>query len=278
MFTPSTLYRITLTTGLLMAAAVSAQETPLRVSAKTPVLDETGAAIPQGEGAFVQIVMTGTNALPPDSTGLPQGSNKVVFTTRIGNGVSDSPEMAGRFSAGVTPTPAGTIIVRVFNRSTLESSSFYADSQPFTPSGSTIFNPVFASGMQPLDPADDDGDGLHNSWEKSFGSNSARADSDGDGLTDFEEFRAGTHPADPASVFRVSDLIVHEDGQVEAEWPAVSGRTYRVQYVRGGLNGTTWSEDPPSDPVRSSGSRARVPVALDADPSPEGFFRVWLVD
>jgi hypothetical protein len=61
------------------------------------------------------------------------------------------------------------------------------------------------AGPAGADLADNDGDGMHNSWESARGLNpfsalDRDADSDGDGASNLAEYRAGTHPNDAASV------------------------------------------------------------------------------
>lgn len=55
------------------------------------------------------------------------------------------------------------------------------------------------------------------------------ADTDGDGATNYDEYLAGTHPRDPASVLhaRTEQLA----GQVHVSWPAHAGREYRVYHA-----------------------------------------------
>jgi hypothetical protein len=53
-------------------------------------------------------------------------------------------------------------------------------------------------------------------------------DPDGDGVNNLDEYRAGTHPLDPDSLFEVK---VAEDvtGGPRLEWPSASGRRYVIQ-------------------------------------------------
>jgi T5SS/PEP-CTERM-associated repeat protein len=80
--------------------------------------------------------------------------------------------------------------------------------------------------------ADDDGDGIPNSYEISHGLNAlnpgnANQDTDGDGLTDFEEFLAGTDPTNNLSALRITS-IVRTGNNVRITWATAGGRTNRV--------------------------------------------------
>jgi hypothetical protein len=79
-----------------------------------------------------------------------------------------------------------------------------------------------------------DGDGIEDAWAtNSFGHTPLSAaeklaDSDGDGASNYDEFKAGTNPLDPASVFRVS--IPYTSNPRTLEFTCVPGKEYRVWY------------------------------------------------
>src|SRR5262249_1047563 len=56
----------------------------------------------------------------------------------------------------------------------------------------------------------------------------AALDLDGDGASNLDEFRAGTLPNDPGSVFRIVALQ-QEAGHLRLTWTTVGGNSYRVQ-------------------------------------------------
>jgi len=67
------------------------------------------------------------------------------------------------------------------------------------------------------DLGDDDGDGMHNSWETFYGLNphdasDAKFDKDGDGFTNLQEYLWGTNPDDAASVPPHTDMKVEYFG------------------------------------------------------------------
>jgi hypothetical protein len=69
-------------------------------------------------------------------------------------------------------------------------------------------------------------------WEVQYGFNTnnaadARLDLDGDGMVNVDEYGAGTDPADPASLLKVSGFSL-ADGQAGFQFLAVSNRTYSV--------------------------------------------------
>ena len=82
----------------------------------------------------------------------------------------------------------------------------------------------------PLDPNDDDGDGLNNSWEKSYGSDPDDTDSDDDGVSDGDEHNTGTDPMDDGSAFVVARLLLI-DGVLTIEWDTVLGKKYQVEFT-----------------------------------------------
>jgi hypothetical protein len=92
-------------------------------------------------------------------------------------------------------------------------------------------------------PADQDGDGLPDDWEivHQFDPNDptdAGMDPDGDGQTNWEEFVAGTHPADPASAL-VARVETTEDTVISFQ--AMPERSYSVLRLEGSLGNAEWT-------------------------------------
>ena len=235
-----------------------------------PPVDEYGAPLPatdstqiknarsKGPGSLVQILTAAPGGIiypPSPYDGSPHPDNKIIYETRIGVGVLPNGNHLGRFSAAITPRPsAGQIIfVRIFNDTNAVAASFYGDSQLYTVSWSvdTVFHAEIASTTSPIDPADDDGDGLNNSWERSLGTDPLNADTDGDGLSDYDEWLLGTNPLDPDSdgdgktdfeemvagtdpldntsylAFEAAEST--EDGWLQLKWNTVIGRHYQLE-------------------------------------------------
>jgi len=211
---------------LLTAWPVLAVEVPLTIDMQQPVTNERLQMLTFEMQGHVQFLEVNSQIYPPDTNGVPHVNNPIIGTAFVGQGVD--PGLVGLFSVSI-PLPDGVIVARIFNGNTIENSSFYADSQAFTPNGPEWFIPVFGGTTNPLDSADNDSDGLNNSWEKSLGSNSALADSDGDGISDLHEFLAGTGLNDDSSFLALSGLVPQPGGSLMVQWEAVSGKRYQLQ-------------------------------------------------
>lgn len=249
------------------------QAVPLDAVTPVAILDENGQPLANSRGALVQFLLVGSGIQPPSSDGQPSPSNTVLFSTRVGNGVADTPALQGLFDAAVTPRPSGPVFARVFNRSTAEASSFYADSQPFTPNGTQVFAAAFGLVSNVLDSADSDGDGINNSWEKNIGSDPLLADSDGDGTSDPDELRLGTSPADPRSNLSVVRCRRLGDGSFEVHWASMPAKQYKLQWVAlDGAPSTLAATD--LTPVVEASSTDTVSVVDGAGLPATGFFRV----
>jgi hypothetical protein len=78
--------------------------------------------------------------------------------------------------------------------------------------------------------ADSDGDGMPDIWERRFNllpdsAEDGDADHDADGMSNADEFKAGTHPMDKSSVFRLDASA--EEG-IRLSWGSISNRLYTV--------------------------------------------------
>jgi hypothetical protein len=86
------------------------------------------------------------------------------------------------------------------------------------------------SAPQTVVTTDSDSDGLPDNYQSAHpGVTGANADYDGDGVTNLQEFRAGTDPKDPKSVFRISS-VAENLGSLQLAFDSVSGKTYRLEY------------------------------------------------
>lgn len=281
---------------IVIVAPARAVQVPLSFAVTNPVLNEFGQVlagtpsvaplfgIPHVEGALVQVLDVTAGVFPPDTNGVPHPSNIVVATYRIGEGVDPFLPESGLVSGTIASYDRGGsatryIMLRVFNKPTLEESSFYGNSQTFKvpvfgePYG-TFFANVGATTNQ-LDASDADGDGLSRSWEKSYGSDPENPDTDGDGMMDGHEARAGTNPVDVNSLLLMVHLEPTEENDLMVSWDAVPGKVYQVQYVESLEEDAEFVDI--GAPVAANGPVASllIPNGLD---HPQRIYRVKLVE
>jgi hypothetical protein len=82
--------------------------------------------------------------------------------------------------------------------------------------------------------ADSDKDGVPDVWEAEHGFNPTNSadgqlDSDGDGLANWQEYLAGTDPADAVSSLRIDRISLNGSAMIRFE--AISNRTYTVEFT-----------------------------------------------
>jgi len=100
---------------------------------------------------------------------------------------------------------------------------------------------------------DSDGDGLNDLDEaKFYGSYPLLADSDRDGASDAHEIAAGTHPADPGSIFAVK-IGTAADGKTKLSIPTLTGLEYTLQR-RAALGQGRWQSVAGFESVPGDGS------------------------
>jgi type VI secretion system secreted protein Hcp len=96
---------------------------------------------------------------------------------------------------------------------------------------SSTWSLTSASGSGGDIPSDSDNDGLPDDFERlhllDLNSPDADEDPDKDGMTNIEEFRAGTAPNSPDSIFRVSGERT-ATGDASLAWQPATGKTYRL--------------------------------------------------
>ncbi len=81
---------------------------------------------------------------------------------------------------------------------------------------------------------DSDADGLPDDWERAiFGdlTQSGSGDFDGDGVSNFDEYRAGTDPKNPASRLHITAAGLGPNEQATLQFPYAANRQYRVEFA-----------------------------------------------
>lgn len=208
----------------------------LHIGVRHPILDEYGHVLQGGPGRpadacdAVQILWTEGTLYPPDETGAPHPDNPVVAQVGIGHLMTPAIEEPGMFAVAlVDRPPSGMLFVRVFNHARPDQASFYADSEPFSAAGPSVFLDIDAT-CRPIDSADSDEDGLINAWERSLGCEVGDPDTDGDGLSDRQEQLSGTNPLEPWSGLFIEALPALQGPTMVIRWQSVVGQAYRIRH------------------------------------------------
>ena len=235
---------------------------PLHLGVQRPVSNEYGLVLSGTAlqpGCAVRVLWATNGIYPPAVDGTPNPSNAPVTKGQCGIGYLTSPYVSdsGLFGLLIHPRPAGgQLFVRAFNHADPAQATFYADSPVMTVSTAAMLPVELGATTNALDPADDDEDGLNNSWEKSYGSNSSAADTDGDGLTDLQEHeqglspvradsdldgvndghevRAGTDALNPGSYLGMA-MVQPQQDDLLLQWASVTGKLYQVEDATGDL-------------------------------------------
>ena len=240
-------------------------------------------------------VAPGWQRVAPTTTGGASPLNPLVTEDSHGGiGLNSSESDSGLFCLVFPQRPPTNLIVfaRAYNSPTAAEATFYADSYPAripAPAGESSLVLAFEP-AKPLDPGDDDADGLTNSWEKLLGTDDRpSADYDGDGMLDLHEMLAGTDPTDPGSLL-VFRSIRREDApppadadeddeavkSVRIRWQSVPGRRYQIQYVPTLLGAPVFI--PIGEVVLAAAGASEMEMLVDLpEDAVAGTFRIRLV-
>ena len=108
--------------------------------------------------------------------------------------------------------------------------------------GFILFN--FINRDSPVADADNDSDGIPDSWETTYGldvsSSNVASDSDGDGFSDLAEYISGTSPIDRGDYFSHSGT--YHDNQFVLQFETKTGRTYSLKVSTDLLQWHDWTD------------------------------------
>jgi hypothetical protein len=100
--------------------------------------------------------------------------------------------------------------------------------------------------------------------------NDAALDADGDGLSNLAEFRAGTDPQSPSSLFTLASTTMLPTGELSVGWNGVAGKLYQIWTSDDLIH---WTVEEPLVLATSTGPMA---VAIMTDGRPRFFVRVQI--
>ncbi|MBU0676911.1 MAG: hypothetical protein KJ626_02250 [Verrucomicrobia bacterium] len=272
-----------LLTGQMALGQGGGFTTPLHVGVLESIVDEKGDILfgnPWTQpGDLVQLLKCNTGViLPPSPDGTPNPNNEVIYETAIGC-LAPWVEESGIFGMSISGTErptSGRIFVRVFNNPTASAACFYGDSQTFDIDGNKEFIVELDATDIPLHTGDPDNDGLIDSWEMSYGSDTSNPDTDEDGMIDGHEVRAHTDLLDPDSLLQVARIRRGSGTDAIVSWDAVSGVVYQVEATIGNP-GDHASYSNVGSQVAASGSESEVTVSGGLS-GPTRTYRVRLVE
>ena len=122
--------------------------------------------------------------------------------------------------------------------------------------------------------ADTDADGIPDVFENANGLNAAVNDAtldlDGDGQTNRAEYLAGTIANSPASTFKITTVAYTAPDTLQATWPGIAGKLYRLQTS---ADLATWTNVTPLVLVTTSGTQT---TTFATGANPQVFVRVQI--
>jgi hypothetical protein len=186
---------------------------------------------------LLNLVFTGqANLQGPTSAGgkvsLLNSNSATLATASVNFSDTGSHSNTAYNAAATDDGGAGVIAVKMRNQAQTHQIELVGTGPSFSFALELTATPAF-------DPnGDDDGDGLPNQWEidhglewqppnGAVGANGANGDPDGDGMTNMQEFIAGTHPKDGASVLRIT-RVTRSGNDYQITWTSVPTKNYQV--------------------------------------------------
>ena len=282
--------------------AAAGTQTPLYVGNVTPVLDQYGRPM-RGSPLFseaanryrveLRVANDGLVRPPDPATGAGHYKNPLLETNGF-SGIAGMGLNAGSADAGLfcvifpeRPAPGTQVFARVFNAPTLAEATFYADTDPLPLPAKDESLVLTFRAAKALDPGDDDGDRLNNSWEELLGTaDRLTADYDGDGMPDLNEMLAGTSLTDAQSKLAFQqirrDTVPAPLGEgggmikpVAVRWQSVPGKTYQLEFVPTLAGAPVFVAV--GDPVTAAEGETEIEMLVDVEDADAGTFRVRLV-
>ena len=272
--------------------ALAQINTPLHIGVQNAITDEAGNVLrgdASTQGDLVLVLDASSGVIPPDPiTGQSDPLNPVVPSgvTDIGNELAPHQTESGLFGLTLSRSQLveglnnQDVFVRVYNGPTPEDSSFYADSQVFhvPASGNKVFWVDLTKTDKPLNDADDDGDGLNASWEKSLGTDASKVDTDGDGMTDGVEFAAGSDGTDASRFLHITDLYKTPAGEWHIQWDSALHVPYRIQFAANPLDDPATFDEIGSVEIGDGATTDRaLPAGYTPSEYPTACYRVYVV-
>lgn len=228
------------------------------------------------------VLMTSTNmtnpvAVPPVFAGLQSATAGIESATltwpAAGSGcppvtyhVFQATTSGGQnFTSPVLSTNALSVVLAPLDPGTNNWLTYYFVVRASDPCGGSETNTVELSVQPWLDPAkDQDGDGMPNGFEQTYGldpfnAGDAGLDLDNDGFTSLQEFVANTSPVNSSDFPRIASVIADGDG-FRIRFASASGRQYQLQ-TRDSLTAGDWTNL--GAPVPGDDSEHEI---LDASP------------
>jgi len=234
-----------LVAGIVPVWAQGPMITPVHIGATKSIYDEFGKKLrgnAEQPGDLVQVLWASNGVVnPPNYDGTPDPENPPVEggQTAIGKMTPRNLSQPGYFGLSIAdprPGDGAKIFVRVFNAKNLADASFYADSPVYTVDGNSVIEVAVGATTNPIDPRDFDGDGLHNSWEKSLGSDQNDPDTDKDGMKDGDEFAVGSDLLDPNDLIRICRVSPAGGSDIYLTFDSEPGTNYVVQVTTNDLS------------------------------------------
>jgi Tol biopolymer transport system component len=250
-----------------------------------------------GQVELVSVSMTGTNGNGASFTPLlSHDARFVVFASRASDLVPGDNNRATDIF--VRDRFAGATHCLSRNLAGTGTGNRVSSNPIMSADGRTVAFQSFASDLVPgdyndtrdvfvvtLGGPDTDGDGMEDDWELAYFSTLDRdgsGDFDSDGASDLDEFRAGTNPANDASILQVLRLTTFLAAGPNPRrttvllWSASPGKTYRVQ-AKTSLD-DVWTTVGADITASSTTASQTDTVEVDDGPNdPHRFYRVLLV-